>query len=466
MSDSDLEVQSDPFPVDCLPGPLASFVSAVAASNDCDPSLVALPVLSVCGAAIGNTGRLRLKNGYDVPPIIWTVVIGESGSCKTPAFDAAMRPLVAMQDHSLREHKAALDLHRSMLKVYRKSLLKWEKLDKDGPPPVEPKEPVAKRYYTSDATVQALAKLLNENPRGLLAAVEEIAHWFGSFDKFTKGAGSDASQYLQLHTAGTLTVDRKNDGTISVPRAALCVMGGVQPGVLTESLTERHRASGMSQRLLKACPPRRRRRWTDDGVGPEDEKAYANLIEGLHSLDFNRTAPEEPTRPHIIELSPEAKVTYVEFVERTREEQFHLTGELAGTWDKLEQYAARFALVFHYIRVVTGDAAAIDQGNFVDGETMQQAVRLAEWFKREAKRVHEMLAPAGRATGSELTEEEAIEIIRANDGKITAKALRDASRKIRGDGAAESLLQRLADSGYGELEPTSRGESVRFVLKT
>ena len=83
----------EPFPVDALPNPLRLFVSAGAKAIGCDSSFIALPTLSACGAAIGNTARLEMKGGWLAPPIIWTVVVGESGTAKTPAFRLAMKPV-------------------------------------------------------------------------------------------------------------------------------------------------------------------------------------------------------------------------------------------------------------------------------------------------------------------------------------------------------------------------------------
>ncbi len=458
MTDNEPDTPQDPFPVDCLPGPLASFVATVAASLACDPSFVALPVLTVCGAAVGNTARLRLKPGYDVPPIVWSVIIGESGSGKTPAFDAAMRPLVAMQNRSLREHAAAMDLHRSRMRVYKRELSKWEKVDSIGQPPAEPKEPTAKRYYVSDTTIQALAKLLSENPRGLLLALEELPQWFGSFDKFTKGAGSDAAAWLQLYGAGTLTVDRKNDGVLSIPRAAVCVTGGIQPGILNESLTPSHRESGMSPRLLKTYPPRHRRQWSDTGVNPETEAGYAELVEGIHALGFDGVDSDGLPKPNVVELSSEARAVYVKFVDKNGEEQSTLTGELASTLDKIEQYAARFALIFHYVRAVSCDATLTDQ-RFVDGETMRQAVRLAEWLKRESLWVHEILSPSRK---SKSPEQEVIDFIRSRGDRATVREIQKAKPHLGTADEIRELLNTQANSGRGSWENV--GRTVEFVL--
>jgi hypothetical protein len=82
-----------PFPVDALPEPIRGFVDAGARAIACDPSYLALPLLTAIAAAIGNTRRLDLKRGWSAPAILWGAIVGESGTAKTPAFKLVMRPV-------------------------------------------------------------------------------------------------------------------------------------------------------------------------------------------------------------------------------------------------------------------------------------------------------------------------------------------------------------------------------------
>ena len=90
-----------PFPVDVLPEPIRSFVAGAAKSIGCDPSFVALPLLSALASAIGNTYRIELKRGWTEPAALWTAIVGESGTHKTPAFAAALGPLRRIQQEAL-----------------------------------------------------------------------------------------------------------------------------------------------------------------------------------------------------------------------------------------------------------------------------------------------------------------------------------------------------------------------------
>ena len=61
---TDIVEEFQPFPTDALPSPVRDFVKAGAKAIGCDESYIALPILSVAAAAIGNTTRLELKNSW------------------------------------------------------------------------------------------------------------------------------------------------------------------------------------------------------------------------------------------------------------------------------------------------------------------------------------------------------------------------------------------------------------------
>ena len=84
-----------PFPEDALPEPIRGFVTEAAKAIGCDPSYVALPLLSGLASAIGNTHRIALKRRWTEPAIVWTAIVGESGTQKTPAFGLAMMAIRA-----------------------------------------------------------------------------------------------------------------------------------------------------------------------------------------------------------------------------------------------------------------------------------------------------------------------------------------------------------------------------------
>jgi len=457
-----------PFPTDALPNPIRGFVVAGAKVIGCDPSYLALPLLTALSAAIGNTRRIRLKRGWSAPAIIWTAIVGESGTSKTPAFKLVMRPMRDLQRKALEAHADAIKQYETDLAHYDKDLSAWKRETKtDEPPPTKPDPPQAARYIVSDTTVEALAPLLLSNPRGVLLARDELAGWIGSFDRYAGGkSGADAAQWLSMHNGESIMVDRKtgNTRTIYVPQASVSVMGGIQPPILHRALGIEHRESGLAARLLLTCPPRKRKRWTEADVDPDSEAELARLVGRLYDL---QTTVDDEGNPHPVEigLTRDAKAVWKSYYNVHAREQVDLSGELAAAWSKLEEYAARLALVIHYARWAAGDADP-QISDAVDADGMRAGVVLAQWFKAEARRVYARLSESD----DDRDQHRLVEWIERKGGSVTARDVQQGHRQYRTPEEAETALVKLAKAGCGNCESTPPGRrgqpTCRFVLST
>jgi hypothetical protein len=457
----------EPFPVDVLPEPLRGFVLAAAKAIGCDPSYLAMPMLTAIAAAIGNTRQIRLKHGWTASAILWTAIVGESGTAKTPAFRLVMRPFRERQRKALQRHDDAMKQYEADLLHYEKSLNDWKKKKTGDEPPEKPKVPHAERIIVSDTTVEALAPLLLENPRGLLLARDELAGWIGSFDRYAGGkSGADAAHWLSMNAGESIIVDRKtgHPRTICVPQAAVCVTGGIQPGVLHRALGIEHRQSGLAARLLLTCPPRKVKRWTEADIDPAAEAEIARLVDRLYELQTTIGEDGEP-RAVVVELSPEAKAAWKTYYNTHANEQADLTGDLSAAWSKLEEYAARLALVIHLVRWAAGDTELANPDQ-VDLVSMTAGIRLAQWFKGETRRVYALLAEGD----DERDQRQLVEWITSRGGSVTPRDVQQGYRPLRASGAAEQALIQLVEAGAGSWQAVttpSGGRSQRvFRLST
>ncbi len=246
------------FPIDAMPEPAAAFVREGSEAIGCDPAYIALPLLTVLASAIGNTRRLRIKNGWEELPILWAAVVGESGTMKTPAFRLAQKPLREVQAEMFKRYgkdKAAFEAE----KLKHDNTLRHWKRAPEGEPPESPAEPTPARCLVADTTIEALVPILKDNPRGVLLAVDELAGWFKSFDRYSGGSGgADVAYWLSLFNAEPLIIDRKTGMRVThVEGTGVWVCGGVQPGVLKQALGVQNLENGLASRLLVAMPPRR-----------------------------------------------------------------------------------------------------------------------------------------------------------------------------------------------------------------
>ncbi len=304
----------EPYPVETLPRPLADFVKAAAESMGCDPSFVALPLVTACGAAIGLTRRLVVKSNWMVSPILWTMIIGESGSLKTPALKAAVQWLQTRQEDWFRDYTAQRKQYEQDRLAYEKALAEWKRDREGGVPPREPEPPTARRILVDDTTVEALAPILQANPRGVLLCRDELVGWIGAFDRYANTQGGDVAFWLSCYNAFSHTVDRRSKGTIYVPNAGIWIAGGIQPGTLQRVFSLPLRESGLLARFLLTWPPRRVKRWSEANLPGALEEALQEVFDRLLSLDFDRSNGEPMFRT--VKLSPEAKAAYEAFYNR------------------------------------------------------------------------------------------------------------------------------------------------------
>jgi DNA polymerase I-like protein with 3'-5' exonuclease and polymerase domains len=453
-----------PFPSEHLPGPLRDLVTYAAAAIGCDAGYLGPTALAVAGSLIGNTRTVRLKAGWEEPPVVWAVFIGDSGSMKTPAYKAVMRPVYKIQKQLRDEFKQEAAAYQDRLAEY-KAAKKKHKEDGGDDPGDPPERPVARRLFTNDCTIEKLGELLEDNPRGLLVTRDELSAWLGSFSRYRgKDDTSDVPHWLEMSNAGTLLKDRKTGDrpSIYVERASVCIAGGTQPGVLAKALTPGLFASGLVARLLLAMPDKKPKRWSEAIIPQEVEAAYRDALEGLLALDFATGDDGQPC-PCPLGLAPDAKQRWVAFYNDWAKEQAAVEGDLAAAFSKLEAYAARLALIHH---VVTCVVARQEDCRPITLESLEAGIALCRWFAYECRRVYATLGE----TAEERDARRLVELIRSWGGATTARQLQKSnSRKYPRAADAEAALDALVKDGLGRWEEPEAGPkggrpARRFVL--
>jgi len=259
-----------------------------------------------------------------------------------------------------------------------------------------------------------------------------------------------------------ITVDRKGEGTFPtyVESALVSITGGIQPAVLAESMTREHRSSGMASRFLIASPPRKCQTWTDEEVTDETLLMIDSLFIKLLAIEF---ADVECSAPHYIGLSQEAKQAFREFFNEHHQEQTDLTGDSAAAWSKLLGYVPRIALVFHVVKQLQRGE---DINHAVDSRTVDQAIELVTWFKKEASRLYSSIDDTDDQRD---LRELAAWIDRKHGGQCTPSDLVRGIKSIKSVEEAEEQAKLLVRAGLAEWSmvetPSGTGPQKR-VLKT
>jgi hypothetical protein len=431
----------EPFPVSLLPEPVGTFVIEAAERLSTDPVFVAFPVLASVAATIGNSRRIELWDGWREPPILWAAVVADSGTMKTPSMDAALQFIRQRQDEAFREYRAAAADHEREKREHDRASRR-----RDAEQTEPPERPVAERFVVDDVTIEGLGPILEQNPRGVLLARDELSAWLEGFDRYSGGrGGGEAGRWLSLYNASPLTVDRKLTGTLYVPSAAVSICGGIQPKTLARALGERHVDNGLAQRFILASPPRRMKAIPRGGVNFATIEAVRSMFGTLGAI-----RPAEDGSPKVLDLEPEAADAWQAFYEDHARETFTAGGHVASMMNKAEGWAARLALVFHLIAQAGADPA---RGDRIQADSIEAGVGVARWAAREWRRVFH-----GITSGAALEDDASLrEWIAKRGGVATARDVARGFAKYRGPRQAEAALQRLTRSGAAEWQASPTG---------
>lgn len=410
----------------------------------CDESFIALPLLSALAAAIGNTRRLKVKKVWSAPAILWTCVVGESSSVKSPARDLALAPVNAAQTRALKRYDADLA-------AYETEIEEWEseqrqrrgKRKSDHKPPPKPTEPIPVRYFADDITIEALACRLQDQPRGLLVKPDELAAWLESHNAYKGGRGGDTKRWLSMFDGRELMVDRKlHKRPISVPHASVSICGGVPPAVLARVLGDEHFDDGLAPRFLYSFPTPPPKIWTEADVDRDTERAVESIFGALYALQFDFD-DEGERRPKLLTFTPSGKRAWIDFYNAHNEAAASLSGHLNSAAGKLEGYVPRLALVLHCVRQAAGELSDDAQ---VDEASVDAAATLVRWFLREFVRVYRVL----RESPVDAEHRRLAEWIAARGGEITVRQAQQGRRDLSTTDEAKAALDALAEAGYGE----------------
>jgi len=351
------------FPLGVLPTPVREYARAQSEAMSIDPAMVVTPSLAGLSAAVGNSRHVNIKSNWSEPATLWTMLIQASGTLKSPAMEKALAPHFRIE--------------RKLRDEWEKEVNQWEEKDKDERGP----KPTRERRLANDATVESLALLHDDNPRGLLLYRDELAGWLGSFNQYNKG-DSDLQNWIEFYESRPVQVDRKSSDrpSIFVDHPSVAITGTIQPEVLEDRLTSLHFQSGFVARTLMCKPPEKPRRFNDNDVTRETRQNYRSLVKHLYSLvmpDRNQYHVEKD-----LDLSSEATEVYGEFFDECQKKIEKLSsGPLRSMVAKNQAVGARLALIFQLCEEPYSDVVGRD--------AMIAGTKVAHWFRNEAARIYQ-----------------------------------------------------------------------------
>lgn len=420
-----------PFPVDALPEILAHYVTESSKSLGVDPAFVALPVLGVGAAACGAAHVARVKSSWLEPSILWVAVVARTGTGKTPALDAAIRPYFDVEEELVSQSRASV-----------------------GPPGLaacaggDGEKPVDPCLIVGDITMESLFVRLSEHAGGLLRYSDELALLIAALDRYAQKGGGDEAHLLSLFSAKPVRVDRKGaKEPIRLAHPVMSIVGGIQPGTLASLLTDRRRESGFASRFLFSMPPELPSVWREDEISEHARNQYRDLLRRL--VQRRSEALASSPKPIEIPFASEGRSKWV--VPFHNKIASALEGESSesarGGLCKLKSIVPRLALLFHLVGL--SSESGEETGGEISEFAAARAVEIGEWFQHEIVRVYACLD----AQGAKAKDLSLVRLIESMGGNVTPNQLHKKRRSQFTDSdAARAALKRLVEMGYGTLD--------------
>ncbi len=377
----------------CLFGPFWSkWIAGKAEGCGAPVDYVAGSVLTASSVLIGNSTRIMPWEGWSEPAFLWMALVGNPSSGKSPAMDPVVSLLRKIESEKRAETDEQAGQYEADVLAANHMRRQWEKdveeAVKSGYPAPkmpdgarEPDKPQAPRLMVADTTPEALARLLVNQPKGLLVQRDELAAWIGNFNRYAGGQGGDRAFWLEAFGARSFTIDRARNGgeSVTIPYMGASIIGGIQPDRLC-SLLMSGDDDGLTARFLYVWP---------DALPPMRPKAVMGDAEAyeafkwLDGLSLQQQA-EGGLKPGVVMLSDAAADCFQAWRElHVRDEP---EGALSSWWGKMPGMVLRLALVLEmlhaarFTRIIPHEVSKV---------VLEGAIELVDtYFKQMARRCY------------------------------------------------------------------------------
>ncbi len=333
------------------PDALATRAQEVSDQVGCDPLVPLFAGLGALAGAVDARMRLELVPGFEVPPIVWLMTVGDPADKKSPGSRPMMDILEELEQEDrprFAQEMLQWEAKEIMYSESKKAYMEYmtdpaSQMENDAPPVLADLEskPVPLKLTVQDVTSQKLVHLAAERDRGLLCYLDEMNSWVKKMTN--KWGAEDRSTWVVGYEGKKYTMDRVGAGNIQSDNFAISIYGNIQPQVFRNNINDLA-DDGLIQRFIPAIL-----RSDQTKLGhpiPESltsKAVWDQVIRTAYSLQHQKYT-----------LSPAAYDRFREFQAwyegAKRDERIVQSDKAYRTaFGKLEGTAGRLILLFHII---------------------------------------------------------------------------------------------------------------------
>jgi hypothetical protein len=443
------------FPTDALPDCSRTWLNRAAHGAGVTVGHVAIPLLSIAAGLIGTARRVGASRSWSEPITLWTAIVGNSGTGKTPGLDVTKRALSSIE----RDRKGKVGeqrfAHEIRCEAAKTRLKQWKDdvkaaIEAKQPPPQKPADAsdpgefIAPRLYVSNATVERLSVLLQARPCGMQVIADELAGLFLNMSRYS--GGQDNEFWLEAWNGKHFVVERMGRPAVAVDHLLIGVTGGFQPDKLARSF--KGDMDGMYARIMFAWPEEPGYRPLSNDVD-EFDPDLVNALTRLTSLGEG----EETFAPRLVPLSDEAVEEFEQFRQFLHAGKYTLEGREREWWAKGASHVIRLAGALSLLSWAWNGGP---EPNRIDASFVRSAVKLVkEYFWAHARAALRQIGLTERHNNVR----KLVKWMIAN--RKTQISVMDARRDALGGTIdakqTEELLASLVEAGFLRKETTPSG---------
>ena len=426
---------------------LAEPIKKVSMWMGVDPEAVLTHLLPIAAGLINPNSRIVVKEctNFVEPCLLYSAVIAETGSRKTPLLNIPKAPLVKLQAEEDARYKAELGAYQKELEAYNHR----PKENKDDEPPVPPHPP--REFYVDNVTVESLDEIKGCQPDKAFTMIkDELSGLFASHGAYKGGRGSDKESFLSGWGGGGVKKNRRSkDSRVSLARDSLSITGGIQPDKLRALFGDFTDAQGEWARFLWYQMPMRPykipRHDITYSLGSLLESIYRKL-DSLPELEFY--------------FSKDGQNFYDDWYDKKYEQTRNETKPgLKAAIAKMPGQAARLIGVLHVLNGVSSQPAEVQEE--ISLTTVRAGCHLAQFYLGQVT----ILQGDGDALHGELTPILKSLLEKVNDkGELNATQAKSAVWGLRTSKPEEirQYFNELAAMDLAEVQ----GTGSRLTLKS
>jgi hypothetical protein len=360
-------------------------------------------------AAIGRRVRVQPKvydTLYAVIPNLWGVLIGLSGSKKSPVVNLITDPLRVQEAQWRAEYENAQQEYETEKDQFEAELAAWKKNGRHGPCPEKPEAPKQKRLLVNDATFEKVHAVMAENPAGIFLNRDELSGWLGMLDR-PERAGERAFYLTAWGGHEPYDLGRISRGDIYVPHCCASLLGTGVPDRLKSYLVNRESRpaeanDGLLQRLQILVWPDVVSQYRHVDCTPKGNvmASVARIYKQVLALDAEC--------PALYKFARDAQPLYVDWDtelqnKKVRNPDTH--AELRSHLSKYDKLLAALAVQFEIAdRVVAKRDIGPDKVRLISREHLEQAIRVCAYLESHARRAYFCVQSPAIAAAWELAE--------------------------------------------------------------